>query len=90
MTNEQNRFTMLTAAYANFRAFTRSPANENTRIKFFDFLGLDEKSSFPFPFPNGWSDEVEKKVTWMSGPNAYTLFKVWSARNEEKSHDHSQ
>ena len=68
-------FRELADAYRAWRNLTRSAFNENTRRKFFEFLGQDRNAD---DFVN---DEALKKIQWLTGPHAKTMYAIWKAQH---------
>jgi hypothetical protein len=69
----------LANAYTKYRELTNAPANSNTVRRFWQFLGIDEGTKFNDKVDN---DEAVNRIKWLTGPNAYTLYKAWEARQE--------
>lgn len=66
-------------AYENYRKFTKSARNENTRIRFVLFLGLKEGDSWTDYFTN---QQAVERAAWMAGPDAEIKYKIWRARQQ--------
>lgn len=71
-------FGELADAYNAYRELTRSASNENTRRRFFEFLGQDVRSE------NFINDEAMNKVRWLTGPHAKTMYAIWKAQHGDK------
>ena len=74
-------------AYNKYRDLTNSPANKNTRIRFLEFLGIPVADRRPITVFTVFCDlpippEAQKKIDWLTGPNAEALFKVCLLRNK--------
>lgn len=69
-------------AYATWRDLTSHAKNHNSEIAFDEFLvgklitggwALQEKLEL--------GEDPAKKMYWLNGPNAKTLYKAWKAQN---------
>ena len=68
----------VTTAYRNFKKFRKLASNSNSFLLYRKFLGEDEKSLFTNELPH----EVQRKIEWLSGPNAETMYKIWKLQND--------
>lgn len=69
-------FGELSDAYNAYRELTHSPSNENTRRRFFEFLGQEVRGE---NFIN--KEEALNKVRWLTGPHAKTMYAIWKAQH---------
>lgn len=77
-------FHELTEAYGNYRRVSRSPRNQNTLIRFHQFLGVSEDVEEEVYKLSLVSEEVAQKLKWLAGPNAKTLYKAWCIKHGNK------
>lgn len=62
-------------AYANWQKFTKMPYSYNSASCFLDFLGCKQGETT-------LSEETRKKIEWLTGPHAETMYKAWKARHQ--------
>ena len=70
-------------AWAVYRQLTNSPSNQNTRRRFYKFLGINED----FPATKTLTElpeEAARRIEWLLGPNAEVMYKIWKAQHEHE------
>jgi hypothetical protein len=71
-----DQFTNVVEAYTRWRKLMKAPANQNTCIRFWYFLGL--KEDIPI---RDFTEEAKRKVDWLNSPHYVTMFRAWEAQN---------
>lgn len=72
-------------AYGVYRNLTRSPANKNTTLRFYEFLGIATqkgKTLSSLWAEASTSETALSRVRWLNGPHAHTFYKAWRANHE--------
>ncbi len=72
----------LIPAYAAFRKIRKLPANNNSRILFFEFIGIQLMDKTWLYEHTPISDGTARKIKWLTGPHAEVMYKIWEAQHQ--------